>query len=331
MFHYKKNLLREYEEHQPQTSSSLSPVSEISQPSSPPSPASSTSSAPPASPNYPPPSPASSTSSAPPASPSYPTTFPTAILQQVTSSSADHIKIERLEINERDTETPLVGGCRIRTPRQRPIPPPNRSWNHNPNSAFSTPQPVQATALWYTAPFPFAQGFSFSPLHSVYSRGYAPHLFNPHLPLHYPPQLPPIPPRHEYEEFRPQLQRITIPNLPDTICEPVREEELQRTSSPGLPGSSLGQNLNPDQSQSDTGSSYASSLPQSPFSPSPSTSRQVQKNFKNMLPILVVNYYQPTVTLNPSQDSSVGSISAWYRGGPGFKSRQGQEFFNENK
>ena len=33
----------------------------------------------------------------------------------------------------------------------------------------------------------------------------------------------------------------------------------------------------------------------------------------------------------PSQDSSVGSISAWYRGGPGFKSRQGREFFNENK
>ena len=35
--------------------------------------------------------------------------------------------------------------------------------------------------------------------------------------------------------------------------------------------------------------------------------------------------------LHPSQDSSVGSISAWYRGGPGFKSWQGQEFFNENK
>ena len=33
---------------------------------------------------------------------------------------------------------------------------------------------------------------------------------------------------------------------------------------------------------------------------------------------------------NPSQDSSVGSTSAWYRGGPGFKSQQGQEFFNEN-
>ena len=36
------------------------------------------------------------------------------------------------------------------------------------------------------------------------------------------------------------------------------------------------------------------------------------------------------IYLNPSQDSSVGSISAWYRGGSGFKSRQGREFFNEN-
>ena len=34
---------------------------------------------------------------------------------------------------------------------------------------------------------------------------------------------------------------------------------------------------------------------------------------------------------NPSQDSSVGSISAWYWGSPGFKSRQGREFFSENK
>ena len=266
-------MAREYEEHQTQTSSSLSPNSEISQPSSP---ASSTSSAPQASPHYPPPSPASSTSSAPPASP----TFPTAILQQVSSSSTDHIKIERLEINERDAETALVGGCRIRSPRQRPLPPPNCEWNHNPNSPFSTPRPLQAPPLWYTgytAHFPFAQVFSIPPLHSVYPRGYASPLFNPHLPLHYPPQLRPIPPRHEYEEFRPQLQRITIPNLPDTICVPVREEELPRTSSPGQPGSSLAQNLSPDQSQSDTGSSYASSLPQSPFSPSPSTSRQVQK------------------------------------------------------
>ena len=32
----------------------------------------------------------------------------------------------------------------------------------------------------------------------------------------------------------------------------------------------------------------------------------------------------------PSQDGSVGSISVWYRGGPGFKSWQGREFFNEN-
>ena len=38
-----------------------------------------------------------------------------------------------------------------------------------------------------------------------------------------------------------------------------------------------------------------------------------------------------TYTYKPSQDSSVGSISAWYWGGPGFKSWQGQEFFNENK
>ena len=34
---------------------------------------------------------------------------------------------------------------------------------------------------------------------------------------------------------------------------------------------------------------------------------------------------------NSSQDTSIGSISAWYRGGPGFKSRQGREFFRENK
>ena len=33
---------------------------------------------------------------------------------------------------------------------------------------------------------------------------------------------------------------------------------------------------------------------------------------------------------DPSQDSSVGCISAWYWGGPGLKSWQGQEFFNEN-
>ena len=37
------------------------------------------------------------------------------------------------------------------------------------------------------------------------------------------------------------------------------------------------------------------------------------------------------VACNPSQDSSIGSISTWYRGGPGFKSRQGREFFCENK
>ena len=36
------------------------------------------------------------------------------------------------------------------------------------------------------------------------------------------------------------------------------------------------------------------------------------------------------LNLNPSKDSSVGSISACYWGGPGFKSRQGREFFNEN-
>ena len=32
-----------------------------------------------------------------------------------------------------------------------------------------------------------------------------------------------------------------------------------------------------------------------------------------------------------SQDSSIGSILASYRGGPGFKSRQGQKIFSENK
>ena len=31
------------------------------------------------------------------------------------------------------------------------------------------------------------------------------------------------------------------------------------------------------------------------------------------------------------QDSSVGSISAWYCGGPEFDPQQGQEFVNENK
>ena len=33
---------------------------------------------------------------------------------------------------------------------------------------------------------------------------------------------------------------------------------------------------------------------------------------------------------DPSQDSSIGSISAWYRESPGFKARQGREFFSEN-
>ena len=37
------------------------------------------------------------------------------------------------------------------------------------------------------------------------------------------------------------------------------------------------------------------------------------------------------IQLNRSQDSSVGSILALYRGGSGLKSRQGWEFFNENK
>ena len=31
-----------------------------------------------------------------------------------------------------------------------------------------------------------------------------------------------------------------------------------------------------------------------------------------------------------SQDSSVGSISTWYGGGPGLKTQQGREFLNEN-
>ena len=43
-------------------------------------------------------------------------------------------------------------------------------------------------------------------------------------------------------------------------------------------------------------------------------------------------YFKPVLrTTDPSQDSSVGSILAWYWGGPGFKSRQGKEFFNEKK
>ena len=46
------------------------------------------------------------------------------------------------------------------------------------------------------------------------------------------------------------------------------------------------------------------------------------------------SYYPPyyyTSKTYPSQDSSVGSISAWYWGIPRFKSRQRREFYNENK
>ena len=48
---------------------------------------------------------------------------------------------------------------------------------------------------------------------------------------------------------------------------------------------------------------------------------------------LTCMYYSTSLKLQmyPSQDSSVGSISARYRGGPGFKSQQRREFFNENK
>ena len=43
--------------------------------------------------------------------------------------------------------------------------------------------------------------------------------------------------------------------------------------------------------------------------------------------------FSPILTFHtdPSQDSSIGSISAWYWGGPGFKSPKGREFFSENK
>ena len=34
---------------------------------------------------------------------------------------------------------------------------------------------------------------------------------------------------------------------------------------------------------------------------------------------------------DPSLDSSIGSTSAWYLGGPRFKSQQRQNIFNENK
>ena len=34
---------------------------------------------------------------------------------------------------------------------------------------------------------------------------------------------------------------------------------------------------------------------------------------------------------DPSQDSSVGSKLAWYQSGPGFKTWQRRDFFNENK
>ena len=38
------------------------------------------------------------------------------------------------------------------------------------------------------------------------------------------------------------------------------------------------------------------------------------------------NLNKPKVIRHPSQDSSIGSRSAWYRGGPGFKSRTGNNF-----
>ena len=44
--------------------------------------------------------------------------------------------------------------------------------------------------------------------------------------------------------------------------------------------------------------------------------------FESVCEILLIN-------LHPSQDSSIGSISVWYREGPGFKSRQGREFCSE--
>ena len=60
---------------------------------------------------------------------------------------------------------------------------------------------------------------------------------------------------------------------------------------------------------------------------------QMKKEFKNInLDQIEVIFIFDKVQLqwdlntdpfNPSQDSSVGSILAWYRGGPGFKSRQG--------
>ena len=44
---------------------------------------------------------------------------------------------------------------------------------------------------------------------------------------------------------------------------------------------------------------------------------------------VLVQHIGLTIDIYPSQDSSVGSISAWFRGGPGFKSWQGREFFSE--
>ena len=48
-----------------------------------------------------------------------------------------------------------------------------------------------------------------------------------------------------------------------------------------------------------------------------------------MLKFFALFYISANCGLPGKKDSSVGSVSAWYRGGPRFKSRQGREFFNE--
>ena len=54
------------------------------------------------------------------------------------------------------------------------------------------------------------------------------------------------------------------------------------------------------------------------------TSNTIRNNTMIKVYTVVANYC-------PSHDSSIGSISTWYWGGPGYKSWQGQEFFSENK
>ena len=62
----------------------------------------------------------------------------------------------------------------------------------------------------------------------------------------------------------------------------------------------------------------------------------LEKNTHDMVMLFVYGNIKQfistfTVETYPSQDNLIGSISAWYRGGPWFKTRQEREFFSENK